>query len=131
MPFVTWFKIKLNHVGKPVDRSRWTFTLVTTLLPTKLFAWRSSTVCAAALASRPMCASCSTRSGVVFYALRTYIWHFPLAFKIKFQLFGNTPSVFWGLSLCSILFLGLLRRSSSQLTAREFHYADPLLASTY
>lgn len=55
----TWFVLNMS---KPVDRSRWTFTPVTTPLPTKRSAWRSSTVCAAASASRLMSASCSTRS---------------------------------------------------------------------
>lgn len=51
-----------NCLLQPLNRSKWTCILVTTRLPTKLFVSRSSAVCAAALASRPMCASCSMRS---------------------------------------------------------------------
>lgn len=121
--FVTWLRTEMNPVPKPVVRSRWTFTLGTTLLPTRLFAWRSSTVCAAASASRLMCASCSMRSEGSWCSVCPYficLSKKSTGTSLQLQSLFNSNSVFF------FFFSGLLRRSSSQLSAGERHHADPL-----
>lgn len=93
----------------PLNRSRWTYTLVTTLLQMKPSVWRSSAASAAVSVSKLMFVSCSMRL-VVFFVLS----------EERYLILFSCVSTIFSVS-------GFLWCTSPQLSTCKFHYADPLL----